>query len=125
MFDYYRPQPSLACPACGATLNEWQGYDGPCGLFVWEQGTAAPIDQVVSLDVRLDPIDRQRIRLPGSFLIRARCCSPQFAVEAVCRTHNGVWETTAVTTAANATQHKEETRAAFAARLKWLSNAAV
>ena len=125
MFDYYRPQPTIACPVCGAPISEWQGNDGPCGLFVWEQGSAAPIDQVASLDVRLDTASLQRVRLPPLFLIRARCCSPNFSVEAVGRAHHGVWDTTTVTTAANATQHKEETRAAFAARLKWLSDAAV
>jgi hypothetical protein len=125
MFDHYRPEPPLACPACGRQINEWQGYDGPCALFIWKQGIAAPIDQAASLDVRLEPSDLQRVRLPTLFLIRARCCSPRFAVEAVGRANEGMWDQTTVTTASNATQHKDETRADFAARLKWLSNAAV
>ena len=124
LFDYYRPQPPLVCPACRAPLNEWQGYEGPCGLFVWEQGTAAPIDQLASPDVRLDPVDMKQVRLPASFHIRARCCSPQFAVEAVGGSREGVWDTTTVITADNATQHKHETRATFAARLKWLARKA-
>jgi hypothetical protein len=125
MFDYYRPQPAIACPVCGALLEEWQGHDGPCGLFVWVQGRAAPIDQVVSSDARLEPASLERIRLPTSFSIRASCCSPRFAVEARCLAPEGVWHTTSIVTAATATQHEQETRADFAERLKWLGDAAV
>ena len=25
----------------------WQGKDGPCALFVWEQGQSAPVEQLV------------------------------------------------------------------------------
>ena len=28
MFDYHRPKPDLECPACGASLLEWQGKNG-------------------------------------------------------------------------------------------------
>ena len=125
MFDYYRPQPLVACPVCGEVPAEWQGHDGPCGLFVWEQGVAAPIDQVVSTDARLEPSALAAMRLPRTFTIRARCCSSRFSIEAQCIAPHGVWVETSVVTAANATQHKQETRADFTARLKWLSNAGV
>jgi len=52
MLDWYRPVPDLACPVCGTPLREWQGKEGPCGLFVWQQGEIAPIDQVVDEECR-------------------------------------------------------------------------
>jgi hypothetical protein len=125
MLDYYQPQPSLGCPACAAPLSGWQGKDGPCGLFVWRQGASAPIDQVVSDDARLEPAALASVRLPASFLIYAPCCSRDYMVEARGEAPGGVWASTELITAANATQRKEETRAAFSARLKWLSQAAV
>ena len=125
MFDYYRPQPLVACPVCREVPREWQGHDGPCGLFVWEQGIAAPIDQLVSSDARLEPTVLTAVRLPGTFTIRAYCCSSRFNVEAICLAPHGVWTETSVVTAANAKQHRQETRADFTARLKWLSHAAV
>ena len=47
MFDYYEPDPALACPVCRAPLAGWQGKDGPCALLVWRQGVASPVDQAV------------------------------------------------------------------------------
>jgi hypothetical protein len=125
VFDYYRPQSALACPVCGKPLDEWQGKDGPCGQFVWRQGVAAPVDQLVSDDVRLEAVVLERMRLPASFTIYAHCCSKQFPVEARCTAADGVWNVTELVTAQNAAQHREETRASFKARLKWLSSTAV
>jgi hypothetical protein len=125
MFDYYQPQPEVACPFCGKELTDWQGKDGPCALFVWRQGVASPVDHPVSDDVRAEPAELARARLPTSFLIYAYCCGPHYPVEAICRAPNGVWSGLELITAKNATQRKEETRAAFKARLKWLSSAAV
>src|SRR6185503_3776041 len=125
MFDYYQPQSVLACPVCGKPLGEWQGKDGPCGLFVWRQGVAAPIDQIVSDDARLESEALARVRLPTSFSIYAYCCSDRYAVEARCSAPGNVWSDIELVTAANATQRKEEARAAFKARLEWLSTAAV
>lgn len=87
-------------------------------------GHRRPVDQLASPDVRLNLVDMKQVRLPASFHIRARCCSPQFAVEAVGRSREGVWDTTTVITADNATQHEHETRVTFAARLKWLAGKA-
>lgn len=47
MLDYYQPRPDLSCPVCDASNLEWQGKDGPCALFLWEQGHAAPINQLI------------------------------------------------------------------------------
>jgi hypothetical protein len=125
MFDYYRPQSTLACPVCRKPLNEWQGNDGPCALLVWRQGVATPVDQLMSDDVRLDAVALERFRLPATFTIYGYCCGQRFRVEAHCNSLDGVWNSTELVTAQNATQRKEETRAAFKARLKWLRSAAV
>jgi hypothetical protein len=122
MFDYYQPQPTLACPVCGTPLAEWQGKDGPCGFFVWRQGAAAPIVHDVPDETRLEPLKLATVRLPASFTIYASCCSPRFSVEARCEAPAGVWTSAELVTAANATQHRGEARAVFSARLKWLAN---
>ena len=91
LFDEYVPDPPLQCPACGKLLEGWQGRDGPCGLMVWRQGVASPIDQPIDDEVRLAPDDLARQRLPEAFTIRTKCCSTRFWVEAECRAVNGVW----------------------------------
>jgi hypothetical protein len=52
MLDWYRPVP-----------------DGPCGLFVWKQGEAAPIGQGVDEECRLTPARLSQRRLPPQFEI--------------------------------------------------------
>lgn len=125
MFDYYKPRPDIACPFCGKKLADWQGKDGPCALLVWTQGVAAPVDQAVSEDARLGPEALAQFRLPNSFMIYTYCCGPHYPVEASCLAPEGVWSSLELVTAENTTQRKEETRAAFKARLKWLNSAAV
>ena len=125
MFDYYQPHSALACPMCGKPLGEWQGKDGPCGLFVWKQGVPAPIDQIVDADVCLESEALAKVRLPTSFLIYTHCCSTKYAVEARCTAPDNTWSSIELVTTTNATRRKEETRAAFKERLKWLSTAAV
>ena len=56
MFDWYEPSGALSCPVCSAELSEWQGKDGPCALFVWQQGFAVPVDQNVVENARCQPI---------------------------------------------------------------------
>jgi hypothetical protein len=120
MFDYYEPRSAMTCPVCGKALEGWQGKDGPCALFVWREGMAAPVDHPVSEDVRLEPEALARARLPASFTIYTYCCGSPHAVEARCLAPDGVWSGTELVTADNAVQEKTETRAAFKARLKWL-----
>ena len=115
----------MACPVCSKGLSGWQGKDGPCGLFVWQEGVAAPIDQSVSDDVRLEPAALAQVRLPASFTIYVYCCSSTYPVEAACLAPDGLWGVTELVTVANASQRKEETRAAFKARLKWLGKSVI
>jgi hypothetical protein len=90
-------------------------------MFVWRQGTAAPIEQRVSDDIRWGEEELARFRLPPSFVIRTRCCDGRFAVEAECKTSDGTWLETTVVTAMNARQRKEERKADFKARVRWLA----
>lgn len=122
MFDWYEPQPALACPVCGQPLHEWQGYDGPCGLLVWRQGLAAAIAQRVDGEVRWSDDERQRRRLPAAFCISSVDCGCPFPVEAIGRTEQGLWTRTELVTAATAHQRPQERRATFQARLRWLQN---
>jgi hypothetical protein len=120
LFDTFVPDPLLHCPVCQSALTDWQSHDGPCGLMVWRQGFASPIDQLIDGDARLPPDELVRLRLPDTFRITTRCCSPRFWVEAICRSASGVWSTCEVVTVQNARQHKDERREDFGARLRWL-----
>ena len=125
MFDEYIPDPPLNCPACGKELEGWQGIDGPCALMVWRQGVAAPVkQQIADEDVRLTAEDLDHFRLPEQFLIYTNCCGGDrglgFFVEAECRTNQEIWMQADLITAETAKQHKNERRADFRKRLKWL-----
>jgi hypothetical protein len=96
MFDWYQPVPQLSCPVCGRPLEEWQGKDGPCALFVWRQGVKHPIDQAIpDEEVRLDPEDWQRFTLPARFEIYTDCPDHQL-IEADCAGPDQVWSSTVV-----------------------------
>jgi len=124
LFDYYQPVPSLRCPACNRPLErEWQGKDGSRAMFVWRQGAAAPVEQRVDDDIRWSEDKLSRFRLPLTFQIYTSCCGGRFAVEAECKTTDGVWSETILVTAANARQRKEERRSDFNARVRWLAGA--
>ena len=119
LFDTYRPANRLTCPVCGRELTEWQGKDGLCCLFVWQQGTAAPVGQ----DWDEQPFDSDKVidvRLPETFTIYSYDCGCPFPVEAECRTINGVWTVTELITAENAVQGKAETNGQFKLRMLWL-----
>ena len=120
MFDYYQPTETLLCPVCHSLLQEWQGTDGPCALFVWHQGLKAPVEQRVDEEVRLPPAALVRWRLPDTFSITSDKCACAFSVTAIGRTEDDVWTTTHVITAETARQASSETRAQFKARLRWL-----
>jgi hypothetical protein len=89
MFDYYVPVPELFCPLCGSTLFGWQGKDGPCGLYVWRQGTASPIEQAASDDCRLPAERIAECRLPEQLDIYPFC--GYRLVTAECLLHGDVW----------------------------------
>ena len=121
LFDYYQPATVTRCPACNRALEEeWQGYDGPCLMFVWRQGIAAPIDQRIDPDIRRGYEEMPSLRLPPTFVIRTHCCCGPFDVEAECQCLDGKWSEMTLITAQNARQRKEERRADFKARLRWL-----
>ena len=69
MFDWYIPEPAVVCPHCGTVLNEWQGKEGPCALFVWQQGRKHPIDQRIDAEVRWAPEELTRFELPERIVI--------------------------------------------------------
>lgn len=115
MFDYYRPMPDLPCPVCGASELEWQGKDGPCGLFVWEQGIAAPVDQFVDDDCKVPPSDRALKRLPSQFDIYAGCQCPTL-LQAIGTTDQGVWTKTELASPTNALPYAHESEREFQLR---------
>jgi uncharacterized protein YbaR (Trm112 family) len=120
MFDYYRPTESLACPVCGGPLREWQGKDGPCASFVWEQGVAAPITQYADDAIRLSEADLAHWRLPHTFSISSDDCRCPYPVEAHGETQEGIWSITRLITGQPIHQYPHETRAEFKARQRWL-----
>lgn len=119
LFDYYTPDPPLHCPACNAPLAEWRGTDGPCALYVWQQGQAAPVEQRGKADAALADA-----RLPVAFRIHTSCCSSRFLVEAIGRAPGGTWSSTEVITADMAQRGKDERMEDFKARLRWLQGGA-
>src|SRR5688572_18632166 len=70
MFDIYKPSAETACPVCATPLQEWQGKDGPCALFIWAEGVSNPIEQAIDdEEVKLTPEDRENHVLPETFVI--------------------------------------------------------
>ena len=116
MFDHYRPKPGISCSACGASELEWQGKDGPCALFVWEQGQSAPIDQLVDDECKLPPDDRAKHRLPPRFEIHASCRCPTL-LDAVGVTEHGIWTRTELLGPTNAVAYPHESDREFKKRL--------
>jgi hypothetical protein len=96
MFDYYRPTGEQRCPVCLRVLREWQGKDGPNGLFLWAEGTAFPVDQMVDEEVRVDRETRICVRLPQCFTIYSYDCPDHQPVDAECHAPDGVWIKTVV-----------------------------
>lgn len=95
MFDYFEPEPELACPRCGRVLSGWQGKDGEDALFVWRQGVRHPVDQRVPEESRLDDAQLARFTLPEEFSIVTHCsCSTAFLIEAIGTAVDGLWRET-------------------------------
>jgi hypothetical protein len=89
MFDYYRPQPGVACPWCGENLM-WQGKDGPNLLFVWEQGERHPVEHDIDEEIRFTTDRLQEFVLPETFDIRGWCTNGH-GIRASCRCSGGIW----------------------------------
>jgi len=96
MFDWYHPLHELSCPVCGSRLGEWQGKDGPNGLFVWKQGNISPIEQKVSADCQLPFESLRKWRLPDKFEIYSYDCAQHGPITAQCYTVNGAWSETKI-----------------------------
>jgi hypothetical protein len=96
MFDYFVPDPPIACPKCGKALSGWQGKNDPApALFVWKQGVAAPIDQLVDEECRALQESIPTFRLPdGEIWIYGGECECGFVADGDFRgsVENGVWK---------------------------------
>ena len=121
MFDYYVPDPALACPVCARPLAEWQGKCGPCALLVWRQAEAAPVEQRAG-ECNLSGSDRSAWRLPPDFEIYSHDCGCPFPVEARGRCEEGVWRVTELVTAENARRSPHERKERWNRRLRWLAS---
>ena len=119
MFDTYETRLPLQCPACGVELSNWQGKDGPCGLFVWREGEPNAVSQGAD-ESNLNPENRKKFVLPEIFEIYSYDCDCPFPVEAICSCQNGVWNKTEVVTLENAKQKKSERKDDFKKRVRWL-----
>lgn len=95
MFDYFHPVGVTQCPIDGHALNEWQGKDGPCALFLWEQGQRHPVDQPIDQECRLSPEQWRQFTLPERFVIYSYDC-PDHPIIARCTTEEGVWTATSI-----------------------------
>lgn len=93
IFDWYRPARTLRCPECGEELDGWQGKDGPCALFLWAEGKAAPVDQLADEDARIGSTESEAFRPPATFVIYTSCRGNHFT-EAEGRCEDGVWRET-------------------------------
>lgn len=119
MFDTYKPAQAQKCPVCCNLLTEWQGKDGPCALFVWEESVAWPVSQEAS-DMNIAEERRIQVRLPEKFEIYSYDCGCPYPVNAICQTERGTWSSTKVIDASLAMQRNEERKGDFKKRLKWL-----
>jgi len=119
-FDWYEPGSTLTCPVCDTSLTEWQGKNGPCGLFVWRQGSAAPVEQKIEKDISIEVEKREKMRLPDEFIIYSHGCSCPFPVLANGRCNGGIWMETELVTSQNAVQLHHETEEQFTQRKQWL-----
>lgn len=90
MFDWYELREPRSCAVCGDSLDEWQGKDGPCLLFVWRQGIKHPVDQRVDDEVALATEDRNAHTLPREFAIYA-FCRHRHGAWIACSCDEGVW----------------------------------
>ena len=116
MFDYYRPKPDLLCPVCGLSDPEWQGKDGPCALFLWEQGQSSPVDQLVDDECKISLEDRAKVRLPVRFEIYTDCRCPT-SLDAVGFSEHGVWTRTELLSPTNAVAYPDESEREFRKRM--------
>lgn len=92
MFDYYEPVPTLRCGRCHEPIEEWQGKDGPCGLWLFRQGEREAIC-VASHPER--SVEEAPGPLPESFHFYGECPNGH-PMEAEGQVGAGVWIRTLV-----------------------------
>ena len=95
MFDWYRPAGKFECPVCHTALREWQGKDGACALYVWQQGGAAPVDQACDEECKGLPEITAASRLPAEFAIYSYDCE-RHCIYAACTCIDDVWSETSL-----------------------------
>lgn len=96
MFDWYEPRPPLQCPHCNATLTGWQGKHGPCDLFEWVQGWAAPARHLVDDQWSASDSARAGLRLPDAFELHTACDACKTWVEALGSCERDTWTRTSL-----------------------------
>jgi hypothetical protein len=105
MFDEYEPWPPVRCPYCDKKLDRWQGKDGPCALFIWRQGLAAPVGQHGDPSLPDERIADYRLPAEFGFQLVAGCrFCPLYGVG---RTENGVWISTTFILHSDAPFHEQ------------------
>jgi len=90
-FDYFEPVPKRRCRECFASLSDWQGNEEEGVFFLWRQGVAAPIDQVMASEDKCSLENRERSRLPECFTFSTSCetCGKWHNIEGLCI--DGIW----------------------------------
>lgn len=103
MFDWFQPADEWLCPKCGELLSGWQGKEGPCFGFVWQQGMPAPVGFALDgLEFMEPPGDDDGTRLPLNFSIYTRDTNRHW-VTLACRSTDGVWSEARLTGAEDPT----------------------
>jgi hypothetical protein len=121
MYDWYIPIPKLSCPVCGRELLEWQGKDGPCALFTWKQWKSAAIDQKAG-ENNISESERALVQLPSTFRMYSNDCNCPYPVEAFGYCIDGIWKSTSLVMAENASHKKYERKEGWRKRERWLKS---
>lgn len=92
LYDHYEPVPAFQCLGCGARLDDFQGKDGPCALFRWQQGQMHPVGFAGDPP---PPPGLADCRLPEVFVLYTSCdCGRWVELTGFCT--DGTWSSTAL-----------------------------
>ncbi len=94
MFDWYKPVPDIISPVTQQLLSEWQSKDGPCALFVWQQGHISPIEHLYEEELKWNEHELSRFRLPQFFEIYTYENNFDIKWMAKCQCIDGIWQET-------------------------------
>lgn len=109
MFDTFHPDPPLACPCCGNTLDDFQSKDGACLLLTYRQGERVRDPNVpdpASSEEEWWALERGRDQLPSEFDIYESCPRCHAWVDAHCCAEDGVWTETRIVRATPDSKHE-------------------